>query len=746
MSGVFEVQGAGFTALYDRFEGKNTLSELDALAKTGANSVSIVGSTMQASASANALSRSATDTSLATLGKVIDRAHLDGLSVTLTPHVNLPTLEARTAIVPTNTAAWFKAYTAYIVDYAKTAEAHGAEMLSLGAEMDGVATLANTQYWNDLIAQVRQVYHGKITYQAGMFAANQVGFWDKVDIISVMGYVPVASDGNVTLASAKAAWDAVPLSNWKAATFDGMSPLDFFRSLAVTYNKPFMFGELGYRPGDGGGVSPGDWSTKLTPDAEEQKTLYQAFFEVFGKETSWFKGVNIWEWSDTPSATPKVDYSLQNAPALGLIKDWYAGVHNGLLANTITGTNSRDTLTGGTGKDLLLGGKGSDVLFGGDGNDQLVGDGGNNPLQDKLIVYATGTPAAGVDALMGVRLNGKLLGTYSVPKHADGSFSKFSFDLTPGIAVKSLSLAFVNDARSATEDRNLIVKQVLVNGNSLALGDGVNKVMPGTFWLWSNGSVDFDLTKHPEYSGTAGEKADWLDGGRGDDILTGGGGADTFVFYWRGGHDVVTDFGRNGDRDVLYLPAHTKMGMRPAISAAGADTHLDFADGSQIVLTGVAPSQLTRTSTGYVFNGSSAKEVHSEALGGADGESGAASLAAVEAANGIVSSVGDGKGDTNWHAPGDPAPAEHAQDSLDLSNVVASFGNAAPGTASNDHSVTDAALAADSARLATLADALTGGQGVASHDTDATEMQVAHHDLGSIAATTAAVIAHDYLF
>jgi Ca2+-binding RTX toxin-like protein len=561
MAQVFDTQGVAFTALYDKFEGKYTLEQIDALAKTGANSISIVGQTNQASTTGSEITYDSNTFNLDTIGRLVDRAHQNGLTVTLTPHVNLTTFEARTAIVPTDPAAWFKNYTDYLVGYAKVAEEHGAEVLSIGSEMDGVATLENTPYWNDLITQIRQVYHGKLTYQAGMFAANQVGFWDKLDIISVMGYVPVASDNNPTVESVMAAWDTVPISNWKAATFNHMSPLDFFRSLALTYDKPFEFGELGYRPGDGTGREPGDWSAKLAPDPEEQKVLYEAFFRTFSKESSWFTGVNLWSWSDTPWDTPKMDYKLQDSPSLPLILQWYAGEHNQLADNSLVGTVANDALTGGSGADLLLGGLGGDRLLGGMGNDTLIGDGGNNSLQDKLVISAIGMRAMGIDAQMKVSVNGIVVATVFVPPNADGSPTKFTFDLPVGLEVGSVTIAFTNDARNATEDRNLVIKQVLLNGNSLSAEDSVNTVVPGTFSLWSNGTLNFDLSKHPDYSGLHTEGDDTLLGGMGNDTLHGGGG--TNALYGEDGNDIIVSTGVRdaidggaGD-DVVYIGSAT---------------------------------------------------------------------------------------------------------------------------------------------------------------------------------------------
>lgn len=49
---------------------------------------------------------------------------------------------------------------------------------------------------------------------------------------------------------------------------------------------------------------------------------------------------------------------------------------------------------------------------------------------------------------------------------------------------------------------------------------------------------------------------DFIEGGPGDDTLTGGKGADTFVLREGGGHDVVADFA-DGDRVMLDFGSYS---------------------------------------------------------------------------------------------------------------------------------------------------------------------------------------------
>jgi Ca2+-binding RTX toxin-like protein len=91
---------------------------------------------------------------------------------------------------------------------------------------------------------------------------------------------------------------------------------------------------------------------------------------------------------------------------------------------------------------------------------------------------------------------------------------------------------------------------------------------------------------------------DRMNGAGGDDTLTGGAGNDTFYFSAHSGHDVVTDFGANGDQDRIDVTAYLAKGLQPMVSAAGANTVISFASGDTITLLGVHPSDLVQTSPG----------------------------------------------------------------------------------------------------------------------------------------------------
>jgi Ca2+-binding RTX toxin-like protein len=197
-----------------------------------------------------------------------------------------------------------------------------------------------------------------------------------------------------------------------------------------------------------------------------------------------------------------------------------------------------------------------------------------------------GTLLNGMGAEMRVLVDGVQVGPSVEVRPAASTLDlrEFTFDLAnPANGVGRLAIAFVNDAHSATEDRNLYIRGVTVNGHDLAFEDSVNSSVPGTWSLWSNGTISFDLSRRVDLIYGAATDKDILDGGAGDDVLNGGAGAD--ILIGGAGADILT--GGAGHDLFVYR----------ALDAApdeGGDTITDFRPGQDwLDLRGVLRS------TGY---------------------------------------------------------------------------------------------------------------------------------------------------
>ena len=89
---------------------------------------------------------------------------------------------------------WFASYTAFQLHYAKIAEEEGCELFIAGCEM--VMTEIREKEWRKLIADIREVFHGPVSYNTDKYQEGHVNWWDAVDVISSSGYYPADDWGN----------------------------------------------------------------------------------------------------------------------------------------------------------------------------------------------------------------------------------------------------------------------------------------------------------------------------------------------------------------------------------------------------------------------------------------------------------------------------------------------------------------------------------------------------------------------
>lgn len=185
---------------------------------------------------------------------------------------------------------WFPAYTAFQLHFAKLAQQAGIDCLILGCEM--THTERREADWRNLIAAVRAVYTGTLTYNCDKYSEDHVPFWDALDAICSSGYYPI---------------DDLPRQ------------MDRIEQVVRRYGKPFFFAEAGCMRIAGSARCPNDWTLQGAPDEEEQDRWYQALFAA-AADRPWFGGIGLWDWP--LDAAHDSAYSFCQAPALGTIRQW----------------------------------------------------------------------------------------------------------------------------------------------------------------------------------------------------------------------------------------------------------------------------------------------------------------------------------------------------------------------------------------------------------------------------------------
>jgi len=148
------------------------------------------------------------------LAHAIRSAHQAGLYVMLKPHINL--VDPNDAIVGRHQInyggdedqwrTWFNNYTRMITHYAHIAVQNGADYLVIGTELSG--TIGREADWRNLIASIRQIYHGSLTYASLTYLEPEaIAWWDALDSIGVDTYYALTVSTQPTLAQLQLGWE-----------------------------------------------------------------------------------------------------------------------------------------------------------------------------------------------------------------------------------------------------------------------------------------------------------------------------------------------------------------------------------------------------------------------------------------------------------------------------------------------------------------------------------------------------------
>lgn len=161
---------------------------------------------------------------------------------------------------------WFASYTEFIVHYARIAQAEGVELFSVGCEM--VQTDRRADEWRAVVAAVREVYSGIVTYNCDKYQESNVTWWDAVDVISSSGYYPIDD------------WD---------------NQLDRIEEVVRREGKPFFFMEAGAMSTEGSQHLPNSWTLEGGISQEAQRDWYEAMFAACDRR-DWVGGWVLWDW------------------------------------------------------------------------------------------------------------------------------------------------------------------------------------------------------------------------------------------------------------------------------------------------------------------------------------------------------------------------------------------------------------------------------------------------------------------
>jgi hypothetical protein len=202
-------------------------------------------------------------------------------------------------------------YENYLLEYARIAEEVNAKIFCIGTELEKFV-MNRPDYWQSLIANIKKVYSGKLTYAANWDEFKRVPFWSDLDFIGIDAYFPLSNLDSPSIEELKQGW--IPHKQ----------EIDRMQS---EYQKPILFTEFGYRSLNFAAKKPW-YSNKIAGEINllNQSNALQVIFDEFWKE-EWFAGGFLWKWfidDENSGGENNNRFTIQNKPAEEIVKLNYA--------------------------------------------------------------------------------------------------------------------------------------------------------------------------------------------------------------------------------------------------------------------------------------------------------------------------------------------------------------------------------------------------------------------------------------
>ena len=201
---------------------------------------------------------------------------------------------------------FFTDYETWIVEMARVAEAHHAAVFCVGLEFTHAQKF--TERWLRIIAAVRKVYFGKLTYGANWGEYESIKFWDALDYLGVLAYFPLTTVADPTVAQIAAGWEKRCAELEKFSGRNG--------------GKQFLFVEIGYNECAHAAAEP--WSFRGGGDhaAEVQEHCVEAALALTGKHR-FLAGMFFWKWFPELPMHEDEDFCLQTPRLKALIARYW---------------------------------------------------------------------------------------------------------------------------------------------------------------------------------------------------------------------------------------------------------------------------------------------------------------------------------------------------------------------------------------------------------------------------------------
>ncbi len=251
------------------------------------------------------------------LRRAVSMAHERGIRVLLVPHLWVESGGWRAELDPGDDQAWqewTKNYGAYLRDSARLAEETQIDLLAIGVELRSWVTTPRAASMLPLIAEVREIYKGPLTYAANWDDANDTVIWGALDAIGINGFYPLhwendASEEQLVAGGKRVAQKLINLSE--------------------RFERPVLFTEFGYTNRSNPAIEPWLWPEALEGvevDEEAQAQAYAALLSQLA-EVPFFSGYFVWRmYADIADMSQEAawGFSPWGRPAFDILREAYS--------------------------------------------------------------------------------------------------------------------------------------------------------------------------------------------------------------------------------------------------------------------------------------------------------------------------------------------------------------------------------------------------------------------------------------
>ncbi len=194
-------------------------------------------------------------------------------------------------------AEWFRQYRTFIEHYAQLATTIHADVFCVGVEF--VRLTRYDKEWRNLIAHVRRIYSGPLTYGSAQGPEFEgIQFWDALDYIGLNEYYPLASNLSA---------DAIVRK---------------VEAVQRRFRRPVLLTETGFSSYDSPERAPWDETPRRLAPADQAR-CYQALFEAFYAKP-WLAGIYWWKVGTNGYGGPNDgSHTPWGKPAMEVVRKWY---------------------------------------------------------------------------------------------------------------------------------------------------------------------------------------------------------------------------------------------------------------------------------------------------------------------------------------------------------------------------------------------------------------------------------------